>query len=89
MADMDSVVKNVITQAFNDYDLDGSGFLERPEVRRFVDDSCKEVKIPTVSEQHLDKIINAVDQDRDGKISFTEFTTLVQGMLEKQLGMTS
>lgn len=89
MAEMERVVKNVITQAFHDYDLDGSGFLERPEMRRFIDDSCKEVKIPTVSEQHLDKIINTVDLDRDGKVSFSEFTALVQGMLEKQLGMTS
>jgi Ca2+-binding EF-hand superfamily protein len=89
MADMDEIVKSVMKKAFIDYDLDGSGFLERPEMRRFVDDSCKEVKIPKVSEQHLDKIINAVDTDRDGKISYAEFTELMKGMLEKQLGMTS
>lgn len=89
MAEMGKIVKSVIQHAFHDYDLDGSGYLERPEMRRFVDDSCKEVNIPPVSEQHLDKIINVVDADRDGKISFAEFTTLVQGMLEKQLGMTS
>jgi Ca2+-binding EF-hand superfamily protein len=89
MADMEKIVKTVIKKAFMDYDLDGSGYLERPEMRRFIDDSCREVKIPIVSEPHLDKIINAVDSDRDGKVSFSEFTTLVQGMLEKQLGMTS
>ena len=86
---MEKIVKTVIKKAFMDYDLDGSGYLERPEMRRFIDDSCREVKIPIVSEPHLDKIINAVDSDRDGKVSFSEFTTLVQGMLEKQLGMTS
>lgn len=87
MADIEKIVKTLLKKAFTEYDLDGSGFLERPEIRRFVDDSCKEVSVTPVDEQHLDKIIASVDSDRDGKISFKEFSDLVRPMIEKQLGI--
>lgn len=86
---MDKIVKTLIKKAFTEYDLDGSGYLERPEMGRFVEDSCKEVGVAMVNEQHLDKIIAVFDNDKDGKISIKEFSEMVRPMIEKQLGMTS
>ena len=86
---MEKIVKSLLKKAFVEYDLDGSGYLERPEMRKFIDDSCKEVSIPGVSEPHLDKIISCIDGDRDGKISFKEFSELMKPMIEKQLGISS
>ncbi len=86
---MDKIVKTLIKKAFTEYDLDSSGYLERPEMGRFVEDSCKEVGVAMVNEQHLDRIIAVFDLDKDGKVSIKEFSELLRPMIEKQLGMSA
>lgn len=85
---MDKLVKTLIKKAFTEYDVDGSGFLERPEMRRFLDDSCKEVGVALVNEQYLDKIITNFDIDKDSRVSLKEFSEMVKPLIEKQLGMS-
>lgn len=83
----EKIISGLIQKAFTAYDFDGSGYLERPEVRKLIDDSCREVGIQLVSDQHLDKIIDATDADKDGRISLQEFSVLIRPTIEKQLDM--
>ena len=71
-ADPDTMLKEIIKKAFEAYDADGSGFLERPEIRRLLDDACKELGTPVISDTHLDKIIDAVDVNKDGMFDVDE-----------------
>ena len=53
---------------FEHYDLDGSGFLERNELRQFFLDQG------VTNERELDRLVNEIDiVEQDGKISFGEF----------------
>jgi len=81
------LVKSLIKKAFAEYDIDGSSYLERNELRKFVDDSCKEVGLQQVSEVQLDKILHSIDHDKDGKVSLAEFSELLKPMIEQQLGV--
>ena len=85
-SDPDNLLKEIIKKAFDAYDADGSGFLERMEIRRLLDDACKELGTPVISDVHLDKIIDAVDVNKDGKFSIDELSTVIKPILEKQLG---
>jgi Ca2+-binding EF-hand superfamily protein len=53
---------------FEHYDLDGSGFLERDELRQFFKDQG------AMNDDELDRLIAEIDiVEQDGKISFAEF----------------
>ena len=82
----DDQIKEIIRKAFQAYDEDCSGFLERPEIRRLFDDACMEFGTPMVSDEHLTNIINEVDDNGDGMFSTEELTELFQPILEKLLG---
>ena len=86
MATADEQIKEIIRKAFQAYDEDCSGFLERQEIRRLLDDACMEFGTPMVSDEHLDNIIEAVDDNGDGMFSTDELTELFQPILEKLLG---
>ena len=86
MATSDEQIKEIIRKAFQAYDEDCSGLLERQEIRRLLDDACMEFGAPMVSEEHLDNIINVVDVNGDGVFSVDELTELIQPILEKLLG---
>ena len=82
----DAEIKEIIKKAFDAYDEDGSGFLERPEIRRLLDDACKELGTPIISDEHLDKIIDVVDNNSDGKFSVDELSSIIKPILQRQLG---
>ena len=81
----DDEIKDIIKKAFDAYDEDGSGFLERPEIRRLLDDACKELGTPIITEDHLTKIIDVVDNNEDGKFSVDELSSIIKPILKKQL----
>lgn len=78
-------IKEIIKKAFDAYDEDGSGFLERAEIRRLLDDACKELGTPIIGDEHLDKIIKVVDNNSDGKFSVDELSSIIKPILQKQL----
>lgn len=84
--DQDFEIKEIIKKAFDAYDEDGSGFLEKPEIRRLLDDACKELGTPIITEEHLNKIIDVVDNNADGKFSVDELSSIIKPILKKQIG---
>ncbi|KAF9623846.1 hypothetical protein IFM89_005431 [Coptis chinensis] len=60
-------------RAFLFFDTDGSGYIEREELRAALVDESGEVDIEV-----LNDIINEVDTDKDGRISYEEFVAMMK-----------
>jgi len=84
-ADPDNEMKEIIRRAFEAYDANGSGYLEKEEIRRMLDDACKELGTPMISDAHVEKIIDVIDVNKDGKLSIDEVSASIQPILEKQM----
>ena len=61
-----------LRDVFNIFDADGSGFIDRHEMRLI----CAKLA-QDLTEDEIGQLIEVVDQDGDGEISFEEFKTLV------------
>ena len=57
-----------LREAFNMFDADGSGFIDREEVRILMKKLAQ-----TLTDDEIDAIMDAADSDGDGEISFEEF----------------
>lgn len=73
--------------AFKVYDIDRDGFISNGELfivlKMMVGNNLKDVQL----QQIVDKTIMEADKDRDGKISFEEFTDMVENT-DVSLSMT-
>jgi Ca2+-binding EF-hand superfamily protein len=63
----------IICEAFQYYDRDGSGFLEREEVREMLMCSGKLIGAEALTDEIFNQIYESFDRDHDGKISYHEF----------------
>merc|ERR1712062_835813 len=90
----------VAKEAFQEYDLDGNGYLERGDLKKkMMSDLNKEMakkkaELEKVVDQRVAAIVGKVDTDGDGKINFEEFKKVVmkedtQEFFEQQLDLTS
>lgn len=68
------------TVAFQVYDIDGDGFISNGELfqvlKMMVGDNLNDVQL----QQIVDKTILEGDEDKDGRISFEEFKSMITGM---------
>ena len=74
------ITDNILLFAFKYFDKDGSGEIYFDEIEKVFKNS-----IPDKSKVHdsLTKIMNEVDINGDGKISFIEFCRVMKRMLKK------
>ena len=74
------ITDNILFFAFKYFDKDGSGEITFEEIEKVFKNS-----IPDKSKVHnsLTKIVNEVDYNGDGKISFIEFCRVMKRMLKK------
>ena len=56
-----------------------------PRQCELLDDACKELGMPIITDDYLDQLINAVDDNGDGKFSVDELSSIIKPILEKQL----
>ena len=63
-----------LRDAFNMFDADRSGFIDRDEVRALMKKLAQ-----TLTEEEIDAIMEEVDTDGDGEISFEEFRAMMFG----------
>mmetsp|Transcript_8850 Transcript_8850/g.11771 ORF Transcript_8850/g.11771 Transcript_8850/m.11771 type:complete len:177 (-) Transcript_8850:64-594(-) len=61
-----------LKDVFNIFDADGSGFIDKHEMRLLMKKLAQDL-----TEEEITQIIEVVDKDEDGEISFEEFKTLV------------
>lgn len=78
-------LEKIVKEAFLQYDEDDSGYLERDEIKKLLDDRCKELHIPLISYEQLDSLIAEVDDNGDGKFSFEEFFMVIGPIFESQM----
>jgi hypothetical protein len=63
----------IICEAFQYYDRDSSGFLEREEVREMLMCSGKLIGTEALTDEVFDQIYESFDINHDGRISYHEF----------------
>jgi len=63
-----------LRDAFNMFDADRSGYIDRDEVRALMKKLAQ-----TLTEDEIDAIMEEVDTDGDGEISFQEFRAMMFG----------
>jgi Ca2+-binding EF-hand superfamily protein len=61
-----------LRDAFNMFDADRSGYIDRDEVRLLMKKLAQ-----TLTEEEIDAIMEEVDTDGDGEISFEEFRAMM------------
>ena len=78
-------LKDIVRKAFDLYDADKSGYLEREEIKKLLNDACGELGAPPITDQQLDEVIKTVDDNGDGKFSFEELFVVIGPILQQQL----
>ena len=66
---------------FNEYDTDGSGFLDKKELRKCLEDLANAFPqdgTMTVSDSDVEEAMRDLDTNHDNKISIDEFTVLAK-----------
>lgn len=71
-----SYLKDILIDAFRLYDTDGSGELEKRELRLFFKDFHE-----NIGEEEIDKLLKKADTDSDGSVSFDEFIGLAYNLI--------
>lgn len=71
-----SFLKDILIDAFRLYDADGSGQLEKRELRLFFKDFHE-----NIGEEEIDKLLKKADTDSDGSVSFDEFIGLAYNLI--------
>ncbi|MCQ2816078.1 MAG: EF-hand domain-containing protein [archaeon] len=74
IADDEPKFNGYMDNAFDKFDKDKSGFIEKAELKDLVNDIVQKFKKDTdLSEDQLKKVFELMDDDKDGKISKEEF----------------
>lgn len=71
-----SYLKDILIDAFRLYDADGSGELEKRELRLFFKDFHE-----NIGEEEIDNLLKKADTDSDGSVSFDEFIGLAYNLI--------
>ena len=71
---------------FNSADIDGSGFIEKKEINKFLTKFAKEQKMDPPSDKDIEDTLNKLDKNKDGKLSKEEFQVLVKQIVKEMVG---
>ena len=77
----DAEIGEIVKKAFEIYDVDKSGTLERDEVKKLLNDACGELGADAITDEQLDAVISTVDDNNDGKISYDELFQIIAPIL--------
>jgi Ca2+-binding EF-hand superfamily protein len=78
-------MNQMIRKAFDLYDADKSGVLDKMEIRTLLNDLMAELGAPSITDATLDKIIEMVDENNDGAFDFKEFYKIISPVLTSAL----
>ena len=78
----DEQLSAVTAAVFTQADTDGSGHINRSELKTALVDVANGLNIPPPTEAEIDKAFTALDVNRDGHLSVEEFKVVVKETLE-------
>ena len=83
----DEQLSAVTAAVFGVVDVDGSGHIDRSELKNAMVNVAREANIAAPNDEQVDKAMNALDANQDGKISVEEFKVLIRGLLTAIAGI--
>ena len=79
MSYIGAVIKKCVNDIWGEYDHDGSGELDKPETRQFVEDILKEMGDGgKITDEDFDECFAEFDTSGDGKISREEMAEFIK-----------
>lgn len=81
----DKEIEDIVRKAFEIYDVDKSGYLERDEIKKLLDDACGELGADEITDEQLTSVIETVDENGDGKFSFDELNRIIGPILRQNV----
>ena len=78
-------IEDIVRKAFEIYDTDKSGYLEREEIKKLLDDACGELGADEITDDQLDAVIKTVDENGDGRFSFEELNKIIGPILKQNI----
>ena len=72
---------------FKTADIDKSGFIEKKEINKFLNQFAKEKSMDPPSDKDIEETLKKFDTNKDGKLSKKEFEFLVKKCIKEMLGL--
>ena len=71
--------------AFNNIDSDDTGFIDENELFEVMSSAAKSMKSKSPSIEQVQKTMQSIDRNKDGKVSFEEYIELIKLLLRDML----
>ena len=71
--------------AFDSVDTDNSGEIDAKELGKIMSQLAKETNTEAPSPDEVKEVLEALDEDRSGKISYEEFKVLIREVLQNMM----
>mmetsp|Transcript_27597 Transcript_27597/g.31774 ORF Transcript_27597/g.31774 Transcript_27597/m.31774 type:complete len:97 (-) Transcript_27597:277-567(-) len=78
----ESLIKEIVEEAFRLVDEDGSGSIDIMEFKKVIEDTAKELNLDFPEESEIVEVMHELDCNQDGTISLDEFETLIKLILD-------
>lgn len=74
-------LKKFVRAAFETMDKDKSGYLERNELEAVMANVASDINQSPPTKADVDEVLRELDENKDGRISLTEFQVLMEQVL--------
>lgn len=81
----DKLLRKAASKSFKAIDTDQSGFLDEKELTSALNNACKSLGVQKPSRSEVKSILNGIDQNSDGKISFDEYVAFIKITIKNHL----
>jgi calmodulin len=75
-------LQKIMESAFRSVDIDGSGFLEKPELEQVLIQVAKDIGVETPTKEDVEDILEEIDENGDERLSKQEFEELIKQIVE-------
>lgn len=75
-------LQKIMESAFRSVDIDGSGFLEKPELEQVLITVAKDIGVETPTKEDVEDILEEIDENGDERLSRKEFEELIKQIVD-------
>lgn len=76
-------LRNLTESAFKKVDIDQSGFVEKDELQKVMEDVAKDIGVEKPTKEDVEEVLKELDENKDGRLSLDEFQVLIEQVLEQ------